>query len=71
MGNLNASVFQYKEESYECEFERILRGITSCCKMMTADSDFVPPNNENLIRDELLKGYLKNNETRNKTQLTD
>jgi hypothetical protein len=70
MDSLKASVFQYKEESYECEFEHILRGITCCCKMMTADGGFVPPNDENLIRDKLLKEYLKNNEIRNRTQLT-
>jgi len=69
MDNLNVSVFQYRNEPYEREFESILVGITSCYKMMIEDSVSVPSNDENGIRDILLLNYLKNRAIRRKVKL--
>ena len=70
MDNLNASVFQYRNEPYELEFETILVGITFCYKMMIEDNISVPSNDENGIRDILLLNYLKNREIKRKVKLT-
>lgn len=70
MDNLNPSVFQYRNEPYELEFERILAGITACYKMMIKDNVSVPLNDENGIRDVLYLEYLNNNAIRNSVQLS-
>jgi hypothetical protein len=71
MDNLNACVFQYRNEPYELEFERILTGITACYKMMIKDNVVVPSNDENKIRDVLLMNYLKKKAIRKRVNLTD
>ncbi len=70
MDNLNAFDFQYRNEPYELEFERILTGITACYKMMIKDNVSVPSNDENRIRDILLLDYLKKRDIKNRVNLT-
>lgn len=70
MDKLNASIFQYNNESYEIEFEKILNGITACYKMMLQDKVSVPSNDENRIRDIILLDYLKKRDIKNKVKLT-
>ncbi|MBM4055102.1 MAG: hypothetical protein FJ264_10635 [Planctomycetes bacterium] len=69
MDNLNACIFQYRNEPYELEFERILTGITACYKMMIKDNVSVPSNDEDRIRDVLYNNYLNNNRVRNNLKL--
>ncbi len=71
MDNLNAFVFQYINEPYELEFERILTGITACYKMMIKDNISVPSNDENRIRDILLLDYLKKRDIKKRVNLSD
>lgn len=71
MDNLNACVFQYRNEPYEREFERILTGITACYKMMIRDHVSVPSNDENRIRDILLLDYLRKRDIKKRVSLTD
>lgn len=54
---INASSFIPSLEIYEKEFENILRGITTCYQMMIKNSVSVP-NDENEIRNILIKKYL-------------
>lgn len=70
MDDLNAFAFQYKNDPYELEFERILTGITACYKMMIKDNVSVPSNDENRIRDILYNNYLNNNKIRSSLKLT-
>ncbi len=66
---LNTSAFPGSTDFYIAEFEIILTKIVCCYKILLSDKVRVT-NNENLIRDKLLINYLKNNEIRNKIQLT-
>lgn len=67
---LNASGYEYNHIFYHAEFENILSKIIACYDLMVADN--VPLiNDENAIRDVLLKNYLKNNHIRKKIKLTD
>lgn len=66
----DVSMFQYKNEPYELEFEKILTGITTCYKMMIKDNIPVPSNDENRIRDILLLNYLKKRAIKNKIDLS-
>ncbi len=68
MDNLNAFDFQYRNEPYELEFEKILNGITACYRMMIKDNVTVPSNDENRIRDILLLDYIR--KIKNKVNLT-
>jgi len=71
MDKLNASVFLYKSEPYELQFERILTGITACYRMMIKDNVTVSSNDENRIRDILLLDYLRKRDIKKSTDLTD
>lgn len=66
---LDPSAFLESTNFRDSELQDILIKIVYCYKMMLSDKVRVT-NNENLIRDELLINYLKNNEIRNKIQLT-
>jgi hypothetical protein len=66
---LNPSAFSESAHFRDSELQDILIKIICCYKMMLSDKVKVA-NNENLIRDELLIKYLKNDEIRNKIQLT-
>lgn len=66
---LNPSAFSESAHFRDSELQDILIKIICCYRMMLTDKVKVA-NNENLIRDELLIKYLKNNEIRNKMQLT-
>ena len=66
---LNPAAFTESANFRDSEFQDILIKIVCCYKMMLSDKVRIA-NNENLIRDELLIKYLKNNEIRNKIQLT-
>jgi hypothetical protein len=66
---LDPSAFLESANFRDSEFQDILIKVVHCYKMMLADKVRVM-NNENLIRDKLLIKYLKNNEIRNKIQLT-
>ncbi|PKP28390.1 MAG: hypothetical protein CVU02_01035 [Bacteroidetes bacterium HGW-Bacteroidetes-19] len=56
--NINATNFGYSSSFYINEFEDILRGIIVCYNCIIS-SEVALPNNENEIRDEMLKDYLK------------
>ena len=66
---LDPSAFLESANFRDSEFKDILIKVVHCYKMMLSDKVRVM-NNENLIRDKLLIKYLKNNEIRNKIQLT-
>lgn len=66
---LNPSAFIESANFRDSEFQDILIKIVCCYKAMLSDKVRIA-NNENLIRDELLIKYLKNNEIRNRIQLT-
>lgn len=69
MYNLNAFAFQYKNEPYELEFQKILTGITACYKMMIKDNVSVPSNDEDRIRDILYYKYFNNDKVKNNSKL--
>ncbi len=56
--DLEASSFIYSSSFYQNEFEDILRGIIVCSNCITS-SGVTIPNDENEIRDLILKDYLK------------
>jgi len=66
---IDASSFVHSREIREVEFKNILRGITSCYKMMIKNNVSLP-NNENRIRDILKKDYLNNREIRDNIGFT-
>lgn len=66
---LDPSAFLESANFRDSELQDIFIKIVCCHKMMLSDNVRVT-NNENLIRDELLIKYLKNNKIRNKIQLT-
>lgn len=68
---MDASIYNRKEEIYYGEFEDILRKITLCYLMLRKDNRQVPLNDENGIRDILLRDYLKNQIIKKKVCLTD
>lgn len=65
---LNAIGYSYNSTNYKAEFQRVLCGILSCYTMMLKDR-IVIPNDENKIRDCLLR-YLNDNNNRVKLHLT-
>lgn len=67
---LNPSAFTESANFRDSEFQDILIKITRCYKLMLSNKVKFA-NNENLIRDELLIKYLKNDEVRNRIQLTE
>lgn len=56
--NINATNFGYNSTFYLNEFEDILRGIVLCYQCINS-SEVTLPNNENEIRNIMLKDYLK------------
>lgn len=56
--NINATNFGYSSSFYINEFEDILRGIIVCSNCINS-SGIALPNNENEIRNVMLKDYLK------------
>jgi hypothetical protein len=56
--NINATNFGYGSSFYRNEFEDILRGIIFCYNCINS-SELLLPNNENEIRNVMLKDYLK------------
>jgi hypothetical protein len=57
---LNASVFDNNITFYNKEFEDILAGIVSCYRSLLLTHIRLPPNDENEIRNIMLRDYLKN-----------
>ncbi len=70
MHNLSANNFKLAPEAYSKAFKDILAGIVKCYKIMLKDKARVPGNDENKIRDIILKKYLNNNSIRKKVDLT-
>lgn len=66
---LNASGYKHNGIFYNAEFEDILSKIIACYNLMRSDNVSLA-NNENAIRDVLLKNYLKDNAIRKKIELT-
>lgn len=67
---LDATGYNYNIDNYTSEFEKLLIGISLCYSMMIANKVEVP-NNENEIRNILLKRYLKNDDIRKEAELND
>ena len=67
---LNASDYEYNSVFYNAEFEYILSKIITCYHLLKSDNVYLT-NDENTIRDVLLINYLKNNQIRNKINLTE
>jgi len=55
---LSATGYEYSAAFYQKEFEDILRGIIVCCRNICS-SDISLPNNENEIRNIIIRDYLK------------
>lgn len=70
MGSLKADNFKLAPKAYSKEFEGILTGIVQCYKIMLQDNILVP-NNENEIRNIILRNYLNNNSIRKQIDLVD
>jgi hypothetical protein len=65
-----ADNFSFKEDSYEFEIEKIMTHIYDCHKLMMDDAEPIL-NNENSIRNRLIKRYLTNQKVKNKVRITD
>ncbi|MDR0303397.1 MAG: hypothetical protein LBH98_01320 [Chitinispirillales bacterium] len=57
---LSATNFVYNFTFYNQEFENILKEIIACYYCIVSENKKLPSNNENTIRDIILKDYLKN-----------
>jgi len=66
---IDATHFTYSQEFYENEFKDILRGITSCYRIMIKNNTSLP-NDENEIRNILRKDYLNNRKIRDRIKFT-
>ncbi|MBF8276628.1 MAG: hypothetical protein HW390_1701 [Candidatus Brocadiaceae bacterium] len=69
LSKLDPSTFQESAGFRDAEFQDVLTKIVYCYRLMLSNNVRVA-NDENEIRDELLKNYLKNNEIRNQLELT-
>lgn len=67
---LSASGYKYSSIFYNEEFEDVFSKIIACYEMMI-NTNIEVESDENVIRDFLLKNYLKNNAIRNELKLTD
>ena len=67
---LNAVGFSYNATNYTKEFQRVLRGVFACYKMMSSDNVELQ-NDENEIRNKLLFDYLNNDNIAQKNELFD
>jgi hypothetical protein len=63
---LDASKFKYHGIFCNKEFEDILTGIIACYYSIVSEKIQLPPNNENYIRDIMLRDYLRNTQFKNK-----
>jgi hypothetical protein len=61
---LNAVGYSFNATNYTKEFQRVLCGVYTCYTMMLKDNIELP-NDENKIRDNLLFGYLNNDNIKN------
>lgn len=66
---MDASNFEPSRIVYIKEFEDILSKITTCYKLLIADNITVPLNDENVIRDILVKNYINNPEIKRSIKL--
>jgi hypothetical protein len=69
MYKLNAEGYIHNAETYTKEFCHLLTGIVSCYNMMVKDNIKLPPNDENEIRNRILRDYLNNDDIRKSTGL--
>ena len=67
--SLSAVGYCYNIVNYGKECQRILNGIYTCYTLMLKDNVLVPFNDENEIRNILLRDYLNNDMVRNQTDL--
>ncbi len=70
MSSLEADNFRLAPKAYSKEFEYILTGIVKCYKLILKNKTPIS-NNENKIRDIILKNYLNNNSIRKQVGLAD
>ena len=66
---LSAASYNYSPIFYNREFEDVVSKIIICYRMMIS-SDIAVEDDENKIRDVILKNYLRNNVIRNQLKLT-
>lgn len=66
---LSAASYKYSPIFYNREFEDVVSKIIICYRMMIS-SDIAVEDDENKIRDVILKNYLRNNVIRNQLKLT-
>jgi hypothetical protein len=64
MYELNAEGFIHNAKTYTEEFHQLLVGIVSCYNMMIRDNIKLPPNDENEIRNRILRNYLNDDDIR-------
>lgn len=69
MDSAKANDFKFTDDAYSGEFKKILAGITKCYRMLLDSKTPIPKNNENEIRNILVKDYLKNIPIREKINL--
>jgi len=62
---LDASKFKYHSIFCNKEFEDIITGIIACYYSIVSKKIHLPPNDENYIRDTMLRDYLKNTQFKN------
>jgi len=66
---MDASKFKHSDSVYFKEFENILSKIAFCYNLLRADNITVPLNDENVIRDILVKNYINNPEIKRSIEL--